>query len=287
MKKREIRIWLAAAAMALGMGLSGCSADSVDTGAQSGQETGQESEQKAEQEAEQKSEQKSEQKTKQKAEQEVEQENEQESGQKTEQDADDAVLLSEGAMEDGVYEGIVVDASMNNFAIRTEDGVTSFMERPEQGGTLKDGLLLGIPVKVVIEGQAVTELTDGEKQPQSGREALNFAVSVMDVFRYEDMGALTTLIKYPADVVLEGDMVYRVEDAAQLEEIGAEKIFTEELKTAVRSVNLYELKADGDGSYVMGQEEGGCRVIFEADEDNDRGFSIRSIEGPIQTNTVG
>ena len=71
MKKREIRIWLAAAAMALGMGLSGCSADSVDTGAQSGQE----SEQKAEQEAEQKSEQKSEQKTKQKAEQEVEQEN--------------------------------------------------------------------------------------------------------------------------------------------------------------------------------------------------------------------
>lgn len=190
-------------------------------------------------------------------------------------------------MEDGVYEGIVVDASMNNFAIRTEDGVTSFMERPEQGGTLKDGLLLGIPVKVVIEGQAVTELTDGEKQPQSGREALNFAVSVMDVFRYEDMGALTTLIKYPADVVLEGDMVYRVEDAAQLEEIGAEKIFTEELKTAVRSVNLYELKADGDGSYVMGQEEGGCRVIFEADEDNDRGFSIRSIEGPIQTNTVG
>ena len=49
MKKREIRIWLAAAAMALGMGLSGCSADSVDTGAQSGQE----SEQKAEQEAEQ------------------------------------------------------------------------------------------------------------------------------------------------------------------------------------------------------------------------------------------
>ncbi|GEM_PF-1860459 len=283
MKKREIRIWLAAAAMALGMGLSGCSAGSVDTGAQSGKE----SEQKAEQEAEQKSEQKSEQKTKQKAEQEVEQENEQESGQKTEQDADDAVLLSEGAMEDGVYEGIVVDASMNNFAIRTEDGVTSFMERPEQGGTLKDGLLLGIPVKVVIEGQAVTELTDGEKQPQSGREALNFAVSVMDVFRYEDMGALTTLIKYPADVVLEGDMVYRVEDAAQLEEIGAEKIFTEELKTAVRSVNLYELKADGDGSYVMGQEEGGCRVIFEADEDNDRGFSIRSIEGPIQTNTVG
>ena len=83
--------------------------------------------------------------------------------QKTEQDADDAVLLSEGAMEDGVYEGIVVDASMNNFAIRTEDGVTSFMERPEQGGTLKDGLLLGIPVKVVIEGQAVTELTDGGK----------------------------------------------------------------------------------------------------------------------------
>ena len=42
MKKREIRIWLAAAAMALGMGLSGCSADSVDTGAQSGQGTGQE-----------------------------------------------------------------------------------------------------------------------------------------------------------------------------------------------------------------------------------------------------
>ena len=41
MKKREIRIWLAAAAMALGMGLLGCSADSVDTGAQSGQETGQ------------------------------------------------------------------------------------------------------------------------------------------------------------------------------------------------------------------------------------------------------
>ena len=162
------------------------------------------------------------------------------------------------------------------------------MERPEQGGTLKDGLLLGIPVKVVIEGQEVTELTDGEKAAAVRAGGVKiFAVSVMDAFRYEDMGALTTLIKYPADVVLEGDMVYRVEDAAQLEEIGAEKIFTEELKTAVRSVNLYELKADGDGSYVMGQEEGGCRVIFEADEDNDRGFSIRSIEGPIQTNTVG
>ena len=148
MKKREIRIWLAAAAMALGMGLLGCSADSVDTGGakRTGNRAGKRTESR-EQEAEQKAEQESEQESSQKTEQKSEQESGQKTEQKTEQDADDAVLLSEGAMEDGVYEGIVVDASMNNFAIRTEDGVTSFMERPEQGGTLKDGLLLGIPVK--------------------------------------------------------------------------------------------------------------------------------------------
>lgn len=85
-------------------------------------------------------------------------------------DADNAVLLEEGAVEDGVYEGIVVDASMNNFAIRTEEGVTYFMERPENGESLKDGLLLGISVKVTIKDGKAEELTDGENSLHPGRK---------------------------------------------------------------------------------------------------------------------
>lgn len=276
MKRREIRIWMAAAVLAFGMGLTACSADSVDTGVQNGAAEDSSAENRAEidgstAEA-----------------MEEESTSEADGGTKNGQDdADDAVLLEEGTVEDGTYEGIVVDASMNNFAIRTEEGVTYFMERPEEGSSLKDGLLLGIPVKVVIKDQAVAELTDGEKQPESGQETLNFVISVMDAFRYEDMEALTTLIKYPASVILEGDMVYQAEDAEQIEKIGAEKIFTEELKSTVRSVDLYEVKASEDGTYEIGQSEGGCRVVFEADEENDRGYSIRSIEGPRKTDTVG
>lgn len=271
MKKRQIQVWLAAAGLTLGTMLTACGADSVN--AETSGSTTAETESAAETESTE----------------ETESAAETVSLEETmlEDNADDAVLLEEGAVEDGVYEGIVVDASMNNFAIRTEEGVAYFMERPENGGNLKDGLMLGISVKAVIRDQTVTELTDGEKQPASDQETLNFAISVMDAFRYEDMDALTTLMKYPVSVVLEGDMVYEAEDAQQLEEIGAEKLFTKELRKAIRSTNLYELKAAEDGSFVMGQSEGGCKVVFEADEDNDRGFSIRSIEGPAGTKTIG
>lgn len=277
MKKREIRTWMAAAGLAMGMALTACGTDSVNAGAESAVET---------------AEQESATETAGTAQDILQETKEEETGaetlqQKETDSSDDAVLLEEGQLEDGTYEGIVVDASMNNFAIRTEEGKTCFMERPEDGGSLKEGLLLGIPVKVVIKNQVVTELTDGEKQPESDQETLNFAISVMDAFRYGDMNALTTLMKYPAAIVLEGDMVYKVEDAEQVEEIGADRIFTKELKKAVSATNLYELKALEDGTYVMGQADGGCKVIFEADQDNDRGYSIRSIEGPAEEHAAG
>lgn len=278
MKKREIQVWMAAAGLVLGIMLSACGADSVSVEKQSSTAAEVESTVASQTNIEE-----TEGST-----EETGSEEETDSLEETQgDDADNAVLLEEGAVEDGVYEGIVVDASMNNFAIRTEEGVTYFMERPENGESLKDGLLLGISVKVTIKDGKAEELTDGEKQPASGQETLNFAISVMDAFRYEDMKALTTLMKYPASVVLEGDMVYEAEDAEAMEEIGAERIFTKELGDAIRSTNLYELKASGDGSCVMGQSEGGCRVIFEPDEDNDRGFSIRSIEGPVEAKTAG
>lgn len=279
MKKREIQVWMAAAGLALGTMLAACGADSVNAETP-GSTAAAESESTAPSQADGPE-----------AGDTVEETGSAEETGSMEEtqggDADDAVLLEEGAVEDGVYEGIVVDASMNNFAIRTEEGITYFMERPENGESLKDGLLLGISVKVTIKDGKAADLTDGDKQPASGQEALNFAISVMDAFRYEDMEALTTLMKYPVSVVLEGDMVYEAEDAEAMEEIGAEKIFTKELGDAVRSTNLYELKASEDGSCAMGQSEGGCRVIFEPDEDNDRGFSIRSIEGPVEAKTAG
>lgn len=278
MKKREIQVWMAAAGLVLGMMLSACGADSVSVEKQSSTAAEVESTVASQTNIEE-----TEGSTEETGSAEETDSLEETQG----DDADNAVLLEEGAVEDGVYEGIVVDASMNNFAIRTEEGVTYFMERPENGESLKDGLLLGISVKVTIKDGKAEELTDGEKQPASGQETLNFAISVMDAFHYEDMKALTTLMKYPASVVLEGDMVYEAEDAEAMEEIGAERIFTKELSDAIRSTNLYELKASGDGSCVMGQSEGGCRVIFEPDEDNDRGFSIRSIEGPVEAKTAG
>lgn len=278
MKKREIQVWMAAAGLVLGMMLSACGADSVSVEKQSSTAAEVGSTVVSQTNIEE-----TEGSTGETGSAEETDSLEETQG----DDADNAVLLEEGAVEDGVYEGIVVDASMNNFAIRTEEGVTYFMERPENGESLKDGLLLGISVKVTIKDGKAEKLTDGEKQPASGQETLNFAISVMDAFHYEDMKALTTLMKYPASVVLEGDMVYEAEDAEAMEEIGAERIFTKELGDAIRSTNLYELKASGDGSCVMGQSEGGCRVIFEPDEDNDRGFSIRSIEGPVEAKTAG
>ena len=128
MKKREIQVWMAAAGLVLGMMLSACGADSVSVEKQSSTAAEVESTVASQTNIEE-----TEGSTEETGSAEETDSLEETQG----DDADNAVLLEEGAVEDGVYEGIVVDASMNNFAIRTEEGVTYFMERPENGESLK------------------------------------------------------------------------------------------------------------------------------------------------------
>ncbi|MDO4293099.1 MAG: hypothetical protein Q4C65_07735 [Eubacteriales bacterium] len=179
---------------------------------------------------------------------------------------------------DGDYEGIVVDATMNNFEIRTREGVVLDFARPEEGSSLKDGLLLGIPVKVVYENETVTELTDGTEKPKADREAVAFAVSVMQAFYNKDMEALEGMIKYPVYVSLEGEDGETFEDAESLEAaVDASELFSAERCRAVLSVDLYELEELDGGKYVLSGSEGRPNVTFSADEDNDRGYSVTGI----------
>lgn len=182
----------------------------------------------------------------------------------------------EGPVRDGTYEGIVLDAAMNSFSIYTQDGRTVYFGMPENGGSLKNGMLLGNPVRVVCKDGVVTELTDGEKQPASGRAALEFAGSIMTAFRYKDRETLTALIGYPVYVNLDGEEVL-ADDAEAFEKLDEDKIFSEVRRKAVLTADLYGLKELSGGKYVLGDKSGKPNVTFTVDKGNDRGFSITGI----------
>lgn len=182
----------------------------------------------------------------------------------------------EGPVKDGTYEGIVMDAAMNSFSIYTRDGRSLYFAMPEEGDHLKDGMLLGIPVRVVCKGGEVTELTDGQQQPAAGREALEFAGSIMTAFRYKDKDILAALTGFPVSVTLDGETL-EVKDAEEFAALSANKLFSKERCRAVLTVNLYELKELDGGKYVLGSESGKPNVIFSVDESNDRGFSVTGI----------
>lgn len=183
----------------------------------------------------------------------------------------------EGPVEDGTYEGIVTDAAMNSFSIYTEDGRTIYFGMPEGGADLKDGMLLGIPVRVVCEGGSVTAVTDGQKQPLAGREALEFAGSIMTAFRYRDMDTLTALIGYPV-FVSTGEKEQEIQDAKEFESLlDPGEIFSKERRRAVLTVNLYALEELDGGKYVLGNKNGSPNVTFCTDQGNDRGFSVTGI----------
>lgn len=183
----------------------------------------------------------------------------------------------EGPVEDGTYEGIVMDAAMNSFSIYTEDGHTVYFGMPEGGADLKDGMLLGIPVQVVCGGGSVVEVTDGKKQPLAGREALEFAGSIMTAFRYRDADMLTALTGFPL-YVSTGDREQEIQDAEEFESLLAPgEVFSEERRRAVLTANLYTLQELDGGKYVLGNKDGSPNVIFCTDQGNDRGFSITGI----------
>lgn len=182
----------------------------------------------------------------------------------------------EGPVKDGVYEGIVMDAAMNSFSIYTDEKRTLYFEMPEEGDHLKEGMLLGIPVRVVCKGGLVTELTDGQNQPAASREALEFAGSIMTAFRYKDRDILAALTGFPVSVSLDGEAV-TVKDAEEFAALSQNKLFSKERCQAVLTVDLYGMKELDGGTYVLGNESGKPNVIFSVDEGNDRGFSVTGI----------
>ncbi len=180
---------------------------------------------------------------------------------------------SEDVPADGSYEGIVIDAAMHSLTLYTADAKMIMAGLPEEGVQLKDGLLLGIPVKVVFQDGEVTEVTDGTAKPLASREALSFAGSVLYAMQYQDLDTLAALAAYPVYVNEDGGVT--AEDAEAFLAMDPDAIFKPERVKAVLAVNLYELKELDGGKYVMG--DGTPNVTFQADEGNDRGFSITGI----------
>ena len=186
------------------------------------------------------------------------------------------------AEAEGTVTGIVTDASMTNMMIQAEDGTFyMFTEDDNTDVSCADGILLGEVVDVAFTGTqeagdavAVT-VSDSTVTAKADREALEFAISVIQTMQFMDQDTLGTMMTYPTYVSV-GDIDDTIADADAFKALDRDTLFSQDLVVAISDYNLFNLESSEAG-YVIG--DGKPNVIFKEDTTNSFGFGITGING--------
>lgn len=186
------------------------------------------------------------------------------------------------AAEAGTVTGIVTDAAMNSLMIQAEDGsFYMFSKEDTTKVNCTDGILLGNVVDVAYTGTqdagdaVAVEINDSTVTAKADREALEFALTVINTMQFMDQEGLASLMTYPAYVGV-GEIDETVDSADALAALDREKLFPENLITTISDYNLFNLESTEAG-YVIG--DGKPNVIFNVDANSESGFGITGING--------
>lgn len=107
---------------------------------------------------------------------------------------------------ENTVEGMVVEAAMNSLTVLTLSGEYELFSYPENGAetNLENGILLGEIVKVEYtgsseNGDAVAQnISEGSIETTLPREAYEFALTVLESVKLNDMEGLSACISYPS-----------------------------------------------------------------------------------------
>ena len=176
-----------------------------------------------------------------------------------------------GESED-LVEGIVIDATMNSISIATAKGELLTFAMPDEVEK-EGGLLLGMPVSVRLENGTAAGIADGVTQPQTDRDALAFAGSVLFMAESGSLQGLASLAAFPLTVHLDG-INETIVAPEELEELGPSRIFTPARTDAILSANLYALREE-NGRWILGKTDG-PNIVFRR-EGAGTGFYVAEI----------
>ena len=134
-------------------------------------------------------------------------------------------------------------------------------------------MLLGMPVSVRLENGTAAGIADGVTQPQTDRDALAFAGSVLFMAESGSLQGLASLAAFPLTVHLDG-INETIVAPEELEELGPSRIFTPARTDAILSANLYALREE-NGRWILGKTDG-PNIVFRR-EGAGTGFYVAEI----------
>ena len=116
-------------------------------------------------------------------------------------------------------------------------------------------------------------IADGVTQPQTDRDALAFAGSVLFMAESGSLQGLASLAAFPLTVHLDG-INETIVAPEELEELGPSRIFTPARTDAILSANLYALREE-NGRWILGKTDG-PNIVFRR-EGAGTGFYVAEI----------
>lgn len=196
--------------------------------------------------------------------------------------AADVAADTTAAGTEATVTGLITDAAMNSFTIQAEDG-SYYLFAKEDDTTVDcaDGLILGEVIDVTYSGTqesgdaVAIAIKDSAVETKAGREAIEYALVLIQTMEFMDQDTLGTMLTYPC-YVCSGDIDQVVDDQAAFSALNRETLFSEDLLKAVADYNLFNLESTEAG-YVLG--DGKPNVIFKEDTSLENGFGVTGING--------
>lgn len=175
--------------------------------------------------------------------------------------------------DNGTVKGVVIDASMNQVTVQTDDGdiETYSIEDDSDTSALVNGILLGNGISIKYEDDKLVSAED-LKTASGNSEALEVAGEVIMSVDNENLESLADLCAYPVYIGLgKGEEIKSSEDL--LKKYKADDIFTDELEDAVTATDLLKVEESKAGIVLSGNGEKPDIII----SDTDSGWMITGI----------
>lgn len=160
----------------------------------------------------------------------------------------------------GVMYGVIIDATEKSMTLQSDMGTTvRFALNKDMDITdVKDGITVGIPVKVEYEGKfegvsakkiKIKKVADSDKIPKLDKAALERAGAIILAMENKDLSAIARLCEYP--LVFDTGKEEKIGSVQSFISLDSKKIFTKRLTASVSRTNLFVTNAYSDG-FLLG-----------------------------------